>query len=136
MQIERDRLLTEVENLSASSDGQSQKMQDLHSHKLKSLESQVKTRTNLSLFIVWKHIIIIIFYAFQIQDLKKKQENQVQLLRQKQKSDEAAKRLQDEIQFIKAQKVWKDYYHFIIVKSFYISKLYANLNMVIGSTTA
>ncbi|XP_023728461.1 kinesin-like protein KIN-4A [Lactuca sativa] len=80
VQIERDRLLTEVENLSASSDGQSQKMQDLHSHKLKSLESQ-------------------------IQDLKKKQENQVQLLRQKQKSDEAAKRLQDEIQFIKAQKV-------------------------------
>ncbi|KAL4559566.1 hypothetical protein LXL04_031709 [Taraxacum kok-saghyz] len=80
VQIERDRLLTEVENLSATSDGQSQKMQDLHSHKLKSLESQ-------------------------IQDLKKKQENQVQLLRQKQKSDEAAKRLQDEIQFIKAQKV-------------------------------
>ncbi|KAI3737142.1 hypothetical protein L2E82_27137 [Cichorium intybus] len=80
VQIERDRLLTEVENLSASSDGQSQKMQDLHSQKLKSLESQIL-------------------------DLKKKQENQVQLLRQKQKSDEAAKRLQDEIQFIKAQKV-------------------------------
>ncbi|PWA70014.1 Kinesin, motor domain-containing protein [Artemisia annua] len=80
LQIERDRLLTEVENLSASSDGQAQKVRDLHSHKLKSLESQ-------------------------IQELKKKQENQVQLLRQKQKSDEAAKRLQDEIQFIKAQKV-------------------------------
>ena len=41
----------------------------------------------------------------QIQDLKKKQESQVQLLKQKQKSDEAAKRLQDEIQYIKAQKV-------------------------------
>lgn len=41
----------------------------------------------------------------QILDLKKKQENQVQLLKQKQKSDEAAKRLQDEIHFIKAQKV-------------------------------
>ncbi|XP_076940354.1 kinesin-like protein KIN-4A [Bidens hawaiensis] len=80
VQIERDRLLTEVENLSASSDGQTQKMQDLHSHKLKSLESQ-------------------------IQELKKKQESQVQLSRQKQKSDEAAKRLQEEIQFIKAQKV-------------------------------
>ncbi|CAL9065022.1 unnamed protein product, partial [Musa banksii] len=37
--------------------------------------------------------------------LKKKQENQVQLLKQKQRSDEAAKKLQDEIQFIKAQKV-------------------------------
>nr|GEW04192.1 kinesin-like protein KIN-4A [Tanacetum cinerariifolium] len=80
VQIERDRLLTEVENLSASSDGQAQKVRDLHSQKLKSLESQ-------------------------IQDLKKKQENQVQLLKQKQKSDEAAKRLQNEIQFIKAQKV-------------------------------
>ncbi|XP_076920074.1 kinesin-like protein KIN-4A isoform X1 [Bidens hawaiensis] len=80
VQIERDRLLTKVENLSASSDGQTQKMQDLHSHKLKSLESQ-------------------------IQELKKKQESQVQLSRQKQKSDEAAKRLQEEIQFIKAQKV-------------------------------
>ncbi|KAM7514365.1 hypothetical protein LguiA_003948 [Lonicera macranthoides] len=77
---ERDRLLTEVENLSANSDGQTQKVQDMHAHKLKSLESQ-------------------------IQDLKKKQESQVQLLKQKQKSDEAAKRLQDEIQFIKAQKV-------------------------------
>ncbi|KAI3516819.1 hypothetical protein L1887_15887 [Cichorium endivia] len=52
-QVERDRLLSEVENLSASTDAQSQKMQDLHSQKLRSLESQ-------------------------IQDLKKKQENQAQ----------------------------------------------------------
>ncbi|KAL0692497.1 hypothetical protein Bca4012_059677 [Brassica carinata] len=37
--------------------------------------------------------------------LRKKQENQVQLLKQKQKSDDAAKRLQDEIQSIKAQKI-------------------------------
>ncbi|CAI9115824.1 OLC1v1016825C1 [Oldenlandia corymbosa var. corymbosa] len=80
VQKERDRLLAEVENLSANSDGQAQKLQDVHAQKLKSLESQ-------------------------IQDLKKKQENQVQLLKQKQKSDEAAKRLQDEIQAIKAQKV-------------------------------
>ncbi|KVH98313.1 Kinesin, motor domain-containing protein [Cynara cardunculus var. scolymus] len=80
VQIERDRLFAEVENLSASSDGQTQKVKDMHSHKLKSLESQ-------------------------IQDLKKKQESQVLLLKQKQKSDEAAKRLQDEIHFIKAQKV-------------------------------
>ncbi|KAK6160661.1 hypothetical protein DH2020_004042 [Rehmannia glutinosa] len=80
VQHERDRLLTEVENLSANSDGQAQKMQDVHSQKLKLLETQ-------------------------IQDLKKKQENQVQLLKQKQKSDEAAKKLQDEIQCIKAQKI-------------------------------
>lgn len=44
-------------------------------------------------------------YVQQISDLKKKQENQVQLLKQKQKSDDAAKRLQEEIQSIKAQKV-------------------------------
>ncbi|KAH6782236.1 P-loop containing nucleoside triphosphate hydrolases superfamily protein [Perilla frutescens var. frutescens] len=80
VQIERDRLLAEVENLSANTDGHAQKMQDVHSQKLKLLEAQ-------------------------IQDLKKKQENQVQLLKQKQKSDEAAKKLQDEIQCIKAQKV-------------------------------
>ncbi|EPS58097.1 hypothetical protein M569_16719, partial [Genlisea aurea] len=78
--IERDRLLAEVENLSANSDGQSHKLQDVHSQKLKHLEAQ-------------------------IQDLKKKQENQVQLLKQKQKSDDAAKKLQEEIQSIKAQKV-------------------------------
>ncbi|KAL3840427.1 hypothetical protein ACJIZ3_025018 [Penstemon smallii] len=80
VQSERDRLLTEVENLSANSDGQAHKLQDVHAHKLKVLESQ-------------------------IQDLKKKQENQVQLIKQKQKSDEAAKKLQEEIQCIKAQKV-------------------------------
>ncbi|KAK6939637.1 Kinesin motor domain [Dillenia turbinata] len=80
VQQERDRLLAEVENLAANSDGQTQKMQDIHAPKLKALEAQIL-------------------------DLKKKQENQVQLLKQKQKSDEAAKRLQDEIQCIKAQKV-------------------------------
>lgn len=80
VQQERDRLLAEVENLAANSDGQAQKMQDIHAQKLKTLEAQIL-------------------------DLKKKQENQVQLLKQKQKSDEAAKRLQDEIQSIKAQKV-------------------------------
>uniref|UniRef100_A0A6N2LWL8 Kinesin-like protein n=1 Tax=Salix viminalis TaxID=40686 RepID=A0A6N2LWL8_SALVM len=57
VQQERDRLLAEIENLSASSDGQ--KLQDIHAQKLKTLEH----------------------------------------------SDEAAKRLQDEIQSMKAQKV-------------------------------
>ncbi|XP_027329284.1 kinesin-like protein KIN-4A isoform X2 [Abrus precatorius] len=80
VQRERDRLLAEVENLAANSDGQTQKSEDIHAQKLKGLEAQ-------------------------IMDLKKKQESQVQLLKQKQKSDEAAKRLQDEIQSIKAQKV-------------------------------
>ncbi|RZB68118.1 Kinesin-like protein KIN-4A isoform C [Glycine soja] len=80
VQRERDRLLAEVENLAANSDGQMQKSEDIHAQKLKTLEAQIL-------------------------DLKKKQESQVQLLKQKQKSDEAAKRLQDEIQSIKAQKV-------------------------------
>ncbi|KAJ9670653.1 hypothetical protein PVL29_026915 [Vitis rotundifolia] len=80
VQQERDRLLAEVESLAATSDGQRQKVQDVHAQKLKALEAQIL-------------------------DLKKKQENQVQLLKQKQKSDEATKRLQDEIQSIKAQKV-------------------------------
>ncbi|KAF5468227.1 hypothetical protein F2P56_012396 [Juglans regia] len=80
VQQERDRLLAEVENLAAGSDGQKQRLQDIHAQKLKALEAQIS-------------------------ELKKKQESQVQLLKQKQKSDEAAKRLQDEIQSIKAQKV-------------------------------
>ncbi|GJU13643.1 kinesin-like protein KIN-4C isoform X1, partial [Tanacetum coccineum] len=40
-----------------------------------------------------------------VAELKKKQDAQAQLLRQKQRSDEAAKRLQDEIHRIKTQKV-------------------------------
>ncbi|KAJ9177288.1 hypothetical protein P3X46_012523 [Hevea brasiliensis] len=80
VQQERDRLLAEIENLATNSDGQTQKTQDLHSQKLKALESQIL-------------------------DLKKKQESQVELLKKKQRSDEAAKRLQTEIQHIKAQKV-------------------------------
>ena len=41
MQQERDRLLAEVENLAANSDGQTQKLQDVHAQKLKALEGQV-----------------------------------------------------------------------------------------------
>lgn len=40
-QEERDRLLAEVENLAANTDGQTQKLQDIHSQKLKTLEAQV-----------------------------------------------------------------------------------------------
>ncbi|WOL13564.1 kinesin-like protein KIN-4A [Canna indica] len=80
VQQERDKLLAEVENLSSNSDGQMHKLPENYLQKLKTLEAQ-------------------------IMDLKKKQENQVHVLKQKQKSDEAAKKLQDEIQFIKAQKV-------------------------------
>ncbi|WOL17333.1 kinesin-like protein KIN-4A isoform X2 [Canna indica] len=78
VQQERDRLLAEVESLAAASDGH--KLPDNHLQKLKALEAQIL-------------------------ELKKKHDNQVQLLKQKQKSEEAAKKLQEEIQFIKAQKV-------------------------------
>lgn len=44
-------------------------------------------------------------FQFQILDLKMKQDGQLNLLKQKQRSDEAAKRLKDEIHSIKAQKV-------------------------------
>ncbi|RZC48473.1 hypothetical protein C5167_016901 [Papaver somniferum] len=80
VQQDRDRLLAEVESLAANSDGQTQKMQDVHTHKLKALEAQIL-------------------------DLKKKQDGQVQIVKQKQRTDEATKRLQDEIQYIKSQKV-------------------------------
>ncbi|KAJ6678387.1 KINESIN-LIKE PROTEIN KIN-4B [Salix viminalis] len=79
-QQERDRLLVEIENLAANSDGQAQKTQDTHSQKLKAFEAQIL-------------------------DLKKKQESHFELLKKKQRSDEEAKRLQAEIQYIKAQKV-------------------------------
>ncbi|XVE87082.1 hypothetical protein DITRI_Ditri18aG0087800 [Diplodiscus trichospermus] len=80
VQQERDRLLAAVENRAANADAQMQKMQEINVQKLNALEAQIS-------------------------DLKKKQENQVELLKQKQRSDEAAKRLQAEIQYIKAQKV-------------------------------
>ncbi|CAF1932032.1 unnamed protein product, partial [Brassica napus] len=62
---ERNRLLAGIENL--ASDGEAQKLQDVHAQNLKSLEAQ-------------------------LQDLKKNQENHCQLLKQKQKSDDAARR--------------------------------------------
>ncbi|PKA52667.1 Kinesin-like protein FLA10 [Apostasia shenzhenica] len=87
LEQEKKFLLREIEglrlnlaNISSTSDESAQKLKEEYLHKLTMLESQVS-------------------------DLKKKQEAQSQLLRQKQKSDEAAKRLQDEIQRIKSQKV-------------------------------
>lgn len=108
----------EVENLSANSNGLAHKNQDFRGQKLKALEAQVNFRFTLMSFSFHKVIIhvhcpvhtnfpFIFFFILkhQILDLKKKQESQVQLLKQKEKSEEAAKRLQTEIQNIKAQKV-------------------------------
>nr|AMS24211.1 kinesin 4-Ib protein [Marsilea vestita] len=80
LQKERDILLVEMENLVNISDEQTQKMKDMYAQKLKILE-------------------------FQISELKRSQESQATILRQKQRSEEAAKHLQDEIHRMKAQRV-------------------------------
>ncbi|XP_042407654.1 kinesin-like protein KIN-4C isoform X1 [Zingiber officinale] len=77
---EIEELRFSLSNLSSTSDDGAQKLKADYLQKLNMLEAQVS-------------------------DLKKKQEAQAQLLRQKQKSDEAAKKLQEEIQRIKSQKV-------------------------------
>ena len=59
----------------------------------------------------------------------------MQLLRQKQKINEAAKRLQNEIQFIKAQKVGEGL-GFVTLIYIYMSKFGVDLVVVVGSTTA
>ncbi|XP_062164836.1 kinesin-like protein KIN-4C [Alnus glutinosa] len=87
LEQEKKSLLKEIEdlrynlaNISSTSDDGAQKLKENYLQKLNILEAQVS-------------------------ELKKKQDAQAQLLRQKQKSDEAAKRLQDEIHRIKSQKV-------------------------------
>ncbi|WJX34931.1 Kinesin-like protein KIN-4C [Trifolium repens] len=80
LQKEIEDLKFNLTNISSTSDDGAQKLKQDYLQKLNSLEAQVS-------------------------ELKKKQEAQAQLLRHKQKSDEATKELQDEIQRIKAQKV-------------------------------
>ncbi|RZB69616.1 kinesin-like protein KIN-4C [Glycine soja] len=80
LQKEIEELKYNLANISSSSGDGAQKLKEEYLQKLNALEAQVSV-------------------------LKKKQESQAQLLRQKQKSDEAAKRLQDEIQRIKSHKV-------------------------------
>ncbi|XP_050379014.1 kinesin-like protein KIN-4C [Argentina anserina] len=80
LQREIDELRHNLSNISSTSGDGAQKLKDDYLHKLNLLEGQVS-------------------------ELKKKQDAQAQLLRQKQKSEEAARRLQDEIQKIKTQKV-------------------------------
>ncbi|KAK6130752.1 hypothetical protein DH2020_035510 [Rehmannia glutinosa] len=80
LQKEIEELRHNLANISSNSDDSAHKLKEEYLQKLNLLESQVAV-------------------------LKKKQDAQAQLLRQKQKSDEAAKRLQDEIHRIKTQKV-------------------------------
>ncbi|XP_030933548.1 kinesin-like protein KIN-4C [Quercus lobata] len=80
LQREIEELRHNLANISSTSDDGAQKLKEVYLQKLNALEAQVS-------------------------ELKKKQDAQAQLLRQKQKSDEAARRLQDEIHRIKTQKV-------------------------------
>ncbi|KAL6179342.1 hypothetical protein ACLB2K_050858 [Fragaria x ananassa] len=80
LQREIEELRHNLSNISSTSGDGAQKLKEDYLHKLNLLEGQVS-------------------------ELKKKQDAQAQALRQKQKSDEAARRLQDEIQRIKTQKV-------------------------------
>ncbi|KAA8538181.1 hypothetical protein F0562_027789 [Nyssa sinensis] len=80
LQKEIEELRYNLANISSTSDDSAQKLKSDYLQKLNILEAQVS-------------------------ELKKKQDGQAQLLRQKQKSDEASKRLQDEIQRIKTHKV-------------------------------
>ncbi|KAM0898604.1 hypothetical protein ACQ4PT_021784 [Festuca glaucescens] len=80
LQKEIESLRHALTNISSSTDECAHKMKENYLQKLTMLESQVS-------------------------QLKKKQEAQQQLLRQKQRSDDAAIRLQGEIQRIKSQKV-------------------------------
>ncbi|XP_059631252.1 kinesin-like protein KIN-4C [Cornus florida] len=80
LQKEIEELRYNLANISSTSDDSAQKLKADYLQKLNFLEGQVA-------------------------ELKKKQDAQAQLLRQKQRSDEAAKRLQEEIQRIKTQKV-------------------------------
>ncbi|KAK6940261.1 Kinesin motor domain [Dillenia turbinata] len=80
LQKEIEELRYNLASISSTSDDGAQKLKEEYLQKLNVLEAQVS-------------------------ELKKKQDAQSQLLRQKQKSDEAAKRLQDEIHKIKTQKV-------------------------------
>ncbi|KMT00214.1 hypothetical protein BVRB_1g020280 [Beta vulgaris subsp. vulgaris] len=80
LQKEIEDLRHKLGSISSTSDVGAQRLKEEYLQKLNVLESQVS-------------------------ELKKKQEAQAQILRQKQKSDDAAKRLQDEIHRIKTQKV-------------------------------
>ncbi|KAL6912146.1 hypothetical protein ACP4OV_000951 [Aristida adscensionis] len=80
LQQEIENLRHALNNISSCTDEGAQKLKENYQQKLNTLESKIS-------------------------DLKKKQQTQHQLLQQKQKTDEAAKRLQDDIQRIKSQKV-------------------------------
>lgn len=90
--------------ISSTSDDGAQRLKEEYLQKLNVLEAQV---CSLGCKSCYSNCVFLElnFSAFQVSELKKKQEAQAQILRQKQKSDDAARRLQDEIHRIKTQKV-------------------------------
>lgn len=104
-QREIDELRHNLTKISSNSDDGAQKLKEDYLQKLNVLESQVIINCLITLNWWLLHVLASSLFALQVSELKKKQDAQAQLLRQKQKSDEAAKRLQDEIQRIKSQKV-------------------------------
>ena len=87
-------------NISSTSDDGAKKLKDEYLQKLTVLEAQVSLHNACQL-----QLFSDSCSALQVAELKKKQDAQAQLLRQKQKSDEAARRLHEEIHRIKTQKV-------------------------------
>lgn len=102
-QKEIEELRHNLSNISTAPGDSAQKLKEEYLQKLNILEAQVYFE--LHVFQLQLSTLIPCL-TFQVAELKKKQDAQAQLLRQKQKSDEAAKRLQDEIQRIKSQKVF------------------------------
>lgn len=102
-QKEIEELRHNLSNISSAPGDSAQKLKEEYLQKLNILEAQVYFELHVFQL---QLSTLIPCSTFQVAELKKKQDAQAQLLRQKQKSDEAAKRLQDEIQRIKSQKVF------------------------------
>lgn len=56
--------MAEVENLAANSDGQTQKLEDIHAQKLKALEAQVRSPFLLNF------LISLLFIRFELEQFK------------------------------------------------------------------
>ncbi|CAI0405759.1 unnamed protein product [Linum tenue] len=87
-ELEDEKKVMQIENLAAGLGEKSHKLLDVHEQKIKMLEAQT-----------------YLLCRIQILDFRSKPESYVEILKQKQKSDEAAIRLQTEIQYMKAEKV-------------------------------
>ena len=118
-QKEIEELRCNLSNISSTSDDGAQKLKEEYLQKLNVLESQVNIEIESPYSSQWHLQFLDLYFVLQVSVLKKKQDAQAQLLRQKQKSDEAAKRLHDEIQRIKTQKVQFDRRRSLLLRNRY-----------------